>query len=161
MVADSIGPAPASRLTSPYNPSMEKTHDGVVLHWQSGQRFTGEAAGVSLLLDGASDDAISPMQALMAGLAGCMAIDVVHILEKGRLPLEQLDATLTAQRAEGPPRRFTAYRLHFRVVGDVKESRVQRAIDLSKDTYCSVWHSLRQDVDFDIDFEIIAPTAGS
>lgn len=129
---------------------------GVLLRWESGQRFAGRLGSVPLVLDGSSDDALSPMQAVMAGLAGCMAIDVVHILEKGRQPLEQLETTLTATRAENPPRRFTSFRLHFRVVGDVKESRVQRAIALSRETYCSVWHSLREDIELDVDFEIVA-----
>ena len=128
----------------------------VVLRWESGQRFAGEIGSVPIVLDGSSDDGLSPMQAVMAGLAGCMAIDVVHILEKGRQPLERLETTLTASRAEDPPRRFTAFRLTFRVVGDVKEGRVQRAIDLSRQTYCSVWHSLREDIELDVDFEIVA-----
>lgn len=138
---------------------MDQNHRAV-LRWESGQRFSGSVASVPIVLDGDSDDTLSPTQALMAGLAACMAIDVVHILEKGRQPLEQLEAILTAERAENPPRRFTAFHLHFRVVGDVKgsrlkDSRVQRAIDLSREKYCSVWHSLRQDIQFDVDFEIV------
>lgn len=139
---------------------------GVVLRWESGQRFAGEIGPTPILLDGSSDDAMSPMQAVMAGLAGCMAIDLVHILEKGRQPLEQLETTLTGERAENPPRRFTSFRLHFRVVGDVKggrlkDSRVQRAIDLSREKYCSVWHSLREDIELDVDFEIVGSSDGS
>lgn len=133
--------------------------NGVVLRWESGERFKGQAGSVPIVFDGSSDDDLSPMQAVMAGLAGCMAIDVVHILKKGRQPLERLETTLTAERAENPPRRFTSFRLRFRVVGDVKESRVQRAIDLSRETYCSVWHSLREDIALDVDFEIVAATS--
>lgn len=133
---------------------MEQSNE-VLLRWQSGQRFAGRVGSVPLVLDGSSDDALSPMQAVMAGLAGCMAIDVAHILGKGRQPMEQLEATLTATRAEDPPRKFTSFRLRFRLVGDVKESRVQRAIDLSRQTYCSVWHSLREDIELDVDFEIV------
>lgn len=132
---------------------MEATNE-VHLRWESGQRFAGQVGSAPIVLDGSSDAAVSPMQAVMAGLAGCMAIDVVHILEKGRQPLEHLETTLTATRAENPPRKFTSFRLHFRVGGDIKKSRVQRAIDLSRETYCSVWHSLREDIELAVDFEI-------
>lgn len=133
----------------------QEEHQGVVLRWESGQRFVGRVDSAPIVLDGSSDDDLSPMQAVMAGLAGCMAIDVVHILEKGRQPLEQLETTLTGERAETPPRRFISFHLHFCVVGDVKDSKVKRAIDLSREKYCSVWHSLRQDIELDVDFEIV------
>ena len=83
-----------------------------------------------------------------------MAIDVVDILTKGRLPLKAFTARLDGQRAAEPPRRLTAVRLHFKVRGDVPPDRVERAIALSREKYCSVWHSLRQDIDFQTSFEI-------
>ena len=133
-------------------------HNGVQLHWESGLRFSGRVGQAPLVLDGSADDALSPMQAVMAGLAGCMAIDIVHILEKGRQPLEKLETTLTAERAESAPRRFTAFRMHFRVTGHVADDRMQRAIDLSREKYCSVWHTLRQDIDLQITFGVHEPS---
>ena len=94
------------------------------------------------------------MQALVLALAGCMASDVVHILVKGRLPLRGLRAQLEARRAEEEPRRVTAVSLHFAIEGDVPPDKVQRAIDLSREKYCSVWHSLRPDIDFRTSFEV-------
>jgi putative redox protein len=88
------------------------------------------------------------MQALAAALAGCMAIDVVDILLKGRHAVRGLSATLEAVRAVGVPARLTAVRLDCRVEGDVPSAAVDRAIQLSRDKYCSVWHSLRPDVEF-------------
>ncbi|MEM6796952.1 MAG: OsmC family protein [Acidobacteriota bacterium] len=129
-------------------------HNGVQLRWESDLRFSGRVDQAPIVLDGSSGDALSPMQAVMAGLAGCMAIDLVHILEKGRQPLEKLETTLTGERAASPPRRFTAFRLHFKVTGDIADDRVQRAIDLSRETYCSVWHTLRQDIELEITFEV-------
>ncbi|MEO1084361.1 MAG: OsmC family protein [Acidobacteriota bacterium] len=130
-------------------------NNGLKLHWESGLRFSGRVGDAPLVLDGSAGDALSPMQAVMAGLAGCMAIDIVHILEKGRLPLEKLETTLTGDRAESSPRRFTAFRLHFRVTGRIADDRIQRAIDLSRETYCSVWHTLRQDIDLEITFDVL------
>jgi putative redox protein len=83
-----------------------------------------------------------------------MASDLVHILTRGRLPLRGLRAQLEARRADEEPRRLTAVSLHFRIEGDVPPDKVQRAIDLSREKYCSVWHSLRPDIDFRTSFEV-------
>lgn len=94
------------------------------------------------------------MQALAYGLAGCMAIDLVHILQKGRHQFGALRAELTGVRASDEPRRFTTIRLHYTLEGPVPDAAVQRAIDLSREKYCSVWHSMRQDIDFTISFSV-------
>jgi putative redox protein len=83
-----------------------------------------------------------------------MAIDVVDILVKGRLPLKALAARLDGQRAGEAPKRLTAVQLHFTVTGDVPADKMERAIALSREKYCSVWHSLRQDIDFQTSFEV-------
>ena len=88
----------------------------------------------------------SPTQLLAIGLAGCMSIDVVDILRKGRHPVRTFSSTLTGQRASSTPRRFLSFHLHCRIGGAVPEAAVARALELSRDKYCSVWHSLRQDI---------------
>ena len=119
-------------------------------------RFTGSAGATELVLHGdpAAVDALSPMQSLAAGLAGCMAIDIVDILRKGRLPLRGLRVRLDTERAEEPPRRFVRFDMTVEVSGDVENSRVERAIDLSREKYCSVWHSLRPDTPFEVTFSV-------
>lgn len=83
-----------------------------------------------------------------------MATDVVDILVKGRLPLSALTASLDGLRADEDPKRLTAVQLHFTVTGEVPADRVERAIALSREKYCSVWHSLRQDIEFRTSFEV-------
>ena len=84
-------------------------------------------------------------------------MDVVHILGKGRADLKGLKADLRATRATDVPHRFTAIALHFTVTGDVAGEQVQRAIDLSREKYCSVWHSMRQDIDLEVTFTVTSP----
>ena len=107
-----------------------------------------------MTLDSASVAGPSPMQALAYGLAGCMAIDVVHILKKGRQDLRGLHVRLTGVRADTEPRRFVSMDLHYAVTGHVAPDVVQRAVDLSREKYCSVWHSMRQDIELNITFSI-------
>jgi putative redox protein len=64
--------------------------------------------------------------------------------------------TFTGTRAEAPPRRFLRIALHFAISGRVPADAVERAIALSREKYCSVWHSFRQDIDLATDFQITA-----
>ena len=126
----------------------------VELIWEHDLVFAGTSGDISLRLDSASKAGPSPMQALAFGLAGCMAMDVVHILKKGRYDLRGLRADLVGTRAPEEPRRFTAITLTYAITGTVPEDQVARAIQLSRDKYCSVWHSLRPDITFEVTFSV-------
>jgi putative redox protein len=126
----------------------------VALEWQADLRFSVTSGPLEFAMDSGGNAGPSPMQALAAALAGCMAIDLVHILTKGRWPLEGLRVTLNGRRAESPPRRFEQIELRFAVEGDVPADQVERAIALSREKYCSVWHTLRPDIAFDVAFDV-------
>lgn len=125
------------------------------LVWDGDERFHARVGEHDFVLDGNKAAGPSPVDVLAAGLAGCMAIDLALILSKGRQPLTGLRAKLRAERAESSPRRVEKVDIHFVVQGDVASDKVERAIDLSRTTYCSVWHSLRQDIEFRTSFEIL------
>jgi putative redox protein len=126
------------------------------LEWEADLRFHAIAGENQLTLDSAGAAGVSPMQALALALAGCMAMDVVHILRKGRHDLKALRVRLTGQRAPEEPRRFTAITLHFDVTGAVAAEAIVRAVDLSREKYCSVWNTMRQDIPLDVTHEIAA-----
>lgn len=109
--------------------------------------------GTETIIDSAGVAGPSPVDALGAALAGCMAMDVADILRRGRHPLTSLTARLTAERAQTPPHRFLSVALHFVVGGAVPTEAIDRAIALSRDKYCSVWHSMREDIEFQVTYE--------
>lgn len=127
----------------------------VTLRWSGeGLRFDGETGtGAGIHVDGDGRAAPSPMQTLLAALAGCMGADVVEILGKMRVPLESLVVRIQGDRALEPPRRYTSLRVTFetRGIGDEAEERLRRAIALSREKYCSVLHSLQPDLDLGIE----------
>jgi putative redox protein len=125
------------------------------LTWQGDLRFDAALPRHSVVLDGDGAAGLSPVEALAVALAGCMAMDVADIVVKGRHDLKSLETRMVAQRREEPPRRFVNFTLHFALTGDVPAHAVERAIQLSKDKYCSVWHSLRQDIDLLTSFEVV------
>jgi putative redox protein len=126
----------------------------VDLEWESDLRLQATAGENRLILDSNGAAGVSPMQALALAIAGCMAMDVVHILRKGRHDLRGLRVRLTGQRAPEEPRRFTAVALHFAITGTVPTEQIQRAVDLSREKYCSVWNSMRQDISLEVTHEI-------
>ena len=118
-----------------------ETHAGerdplvVTLNWTGDLKFRGESGQVVQMLDSHGKDGTSPMQALAFALAGCMGMDLVHLLTKARTPFTGVQATLTARRPSEPPSRFIAVTLHFVIDGEVPDAQVARAIQLSRDKY--------------------------
>ena len=133
---------------------MAKAPTRVELVWEHDLVLGGKAGEAKMTLDSASIEGPSPVQALAFALAGCMAMDVVHILKKGRHDLRGLKVELVAQRADSDPHRVTAVAVHYEITGSVPPDQVQRALDLSHDKYCSVWHSMRQDIAFEATFTV-------
>ncbi|MBA2302435.1 MAG: OsmC family protein [Acidobacteria bacterium] len=124
------------------------------LIWEHDLVFGGKSGDARVTLDSAGAAGPSPMQALAFGLAGCMAMDLVHILKKGRHDFRGLRADLVGGRADAEPRRFTHIELRYTITGSVPGEVVQRGIDLSREKYCSVWHSMRQDIEFTVTFTV-------
>jgi putative redox protein len=128
------------------------------LTWQGDLKFRAATPRTALILDGDSTDGPSPAEAVAMALAGCMAIDVADIVIKGRHDLKGLEAKIDGVRRDDPPRHFISFTIHFQLSGAIPDHVVQRAIDLSRDKYCSVWHSLRRDIALTTTFEV-APAA--
>ena len=124
------------------------------LVWAGELKFGATSGSTAIVLDSDGVAGPSPMQLLAEALAGCMAVDVVMILTKGRHPLKSLRITFSGERAPQPPRRFVTATLTFHIGGDVPVAAVERAIELSRRTYCSVWHSLKPDIALKTEFTI-------
>ena len=128
----------------------------VDISWIDDLRFSVTSDKAAITIDSAGLAGPSPVQALGIALAGCMTTDVVHILTRGRHPLRALRSHLVAERAQDDPHRFVRVTLHVTVEGGVPRDAIERAIGLSRDKYCSVWHSMRQDIDFQVTFDVAA-----
>ena len=111
----------------------------------TGLRFEARfVSGQVLTTDGNKDaDAPSPVQALVAALATCEAMDVISLLRKQRQQVTAYEVVMEIERAAEHPKRLTAVRLTHRVTGHaVNEACLAEAIRLSEEKYCSVHHSL-------------------
>ena len=115
----------------------------------------GREDGAKVGVDSAGVAGPSPMELLLLSVSGCMAIDILMILEKSRVPVESFVLEAVGVRAETPPKRFTSVKLVCQVSGPSEddESKVLRAMQLSRDKYCSVLHTLDPQIDFEIQVE--------
>ena len=130
---------------------MAKPPMSVALTWTEGLAFRVTAAGGrTSIVDGDGRAGLSPVEWLAAATSSCMAVDLVHILTKARQPVRGMRVGFTGRRAETDPHRFVAIRLEFTIAGAVAHAQVDRAVRLSRDKYCSVWNSLRDDIALEI-----------
>jgi len=135
----------------------------VKLNWNGGLRFTGvNAGGIETAIDGDSQSGASPVELLLEALGACVSVDVVLILEKMRTPASKVEVTLEADRRQTQPRYLTNARISFDVWGEeVIPDKLIRAINLSISKYCSVYHSLRDDLKLQSLFRIHSTGAES
>lgn len=126
------------------------------LEWTGELRFSANAGTQVVPMDSTGTDGTTPPVLLLEALAGCMAIDVVDILRKGRQELRSLTVEIAGDRMPDPPRYFTDVHMVFRIAGEVEEAKAERAVELSMARYCSVFHSLRDDLVSTYEIEITA-----
>jgi putative redox protein len=132
------------------------------IKWVEKRTFTGESgSGHQLVLGSAHGEdgrtpGPSPMELVLIGTGGCTAFDVVHILEKSREQIEDCQVELDAERAESDPKVFTRIHMHFIVKGrGLAAAKVERAIALSAEKYCSASIMLAKSAMITHDFEVI------
>ncbi|MDF1590070.1 MAG: OsmC family protein [Desulfobacterales bacterium] len=111
--------------------------------------------GYEVEYDPKYEEGCSPTETLLLSVAGCLAIDVVTILRKMRCTVASFRVDVEGIRKLTPPQYYTDITLMIHVCGkDITPQKIERSIALSRDTYCSVYHSLRKDLKIDIRYEI-------
>ncbi|MFT5219575.1 MAG: putative redox protein [Planctomycetota bacterium] len=130
--------------------------------WLDHMSFVGESgSGHSVVMDGAPEAGgrnlgIRPMEMLLLGLGGCTAFDVVMILRKSRQDFVDCEVEIEAERAEQIPKVFTRIHVHFIVKGkNLDPVKVEKAVKLTAEKYCSASKMLEQVAELSHDFEII------
>lgn len=127
--------------------SMELT-----INWKEKMAFAGVTpSGHEFIMDaapevGGENSGPRPTELLLEAVAGCTGIDIISILQKMRLEPTAFQIDVKGDRAEDHPKRFTTINIHYALDGELPEDKVVRAIQLSKDKYCSVSHSLNAEI---------------
>ncbi|MEJ2327657.1 MAG: OsmC family protein [Chromatiaceae bacterium] len=131
------------------------------IKWIEGVAMLGESgSGHALIMDGPPEHGgrnlgARPMEMLLIGMGGCTELDVLHILRRQRQEVTDCVVELEAERAAADPKVFTRIHAHFVVTGrGLSERKVERAINLSAEKYCSASIMLGATARITHDFEI-------
>jgi putative redox protein len=132
------------------------------IRWSGGVSFVGSSdSGHDVIMDGSPDyggqnKGSRPMEVVLIGMGGCTAFDVIHILRKQRQDVTDCVADIDAQRADSDPKVFTKIHVHFKVTGrKLDPKKVDQAIHLSAEKYCSASIMLGKTAEITHDFELI------
>jgi putative redox protein len=132
----------------------------VTLRWVESKLMVGsDSNGHSVVIGRSPDDhdawnGIKPSDLLLLAAASCSAYDLVEILTKQREPLKDIKVTCEGKQQADPPYTFTQIHMHYVIKGNVDRVKLERAIDLSENKYCSVVSTLRPGVPISSDYEI-------
>ncbi|MAT59689.1 MAG: osmotically inducible protein OsmC [Ignavibacteriae bacterium] len=106
---------------------------------------------------GGSDAGIRPKELLLLGLGGCTGSDVASILQKKRIKLNGFEMNITAELSDGHPSVYTKINIEYVFYGnDIKESDVERAIELSQTKYCGVTAMFEKAMEITHSFKIVS-----
>jgi putative redox protein len=129
--------------------------------WKGRMSFSGEAGtGFTLPLGtspdvGGDNDGFKPLELLVVGLAGCTAMDVISILRKKRQDVRSFEVHVHADQADTHPRVFTHVRIDYIITGhNIDRAGVERALELSRTTYCPAQGMLGKVVQMDLHYTI-------
>ena len=130
--------------------------------WVEGVSFVGESgSGHSIVIDGAPEAGgrnrgMRPMEVMLLGAAACTAFDLVLILKKARQPIADCTVEAEAERAAVVPKVFTKIHLRYTVAGrGLDPNRVEQAVKLSKNKYCSATQMLAKTAEITYEIAIV------
>lgn len=131
--------------------------------WVEGFQFVATPpSNHAIVLDGsanvgAADSAIHPGELLLVGLAGCTGIDVVSILQKMKVEIDEFEVRVDGEANEEHPKYWKKLKVTYWIKGkDISADKLEKAINLSQEKYCSVSAALKNKVEVTHDYEIVA-----
>lgn len=133
---------------------MQRDH---IVKWAGGLEFIGTSgSGHAMVIDGDKQAAMSPMEMLLLAAGCCAAVDLVTILKKGRQRILDAQVEVGGTRRDEHPRYYTAVDMHFVVKGaDIDPKKVERAIELAMEKYCSASAQIKALAEVSTSYEII------
>lgn len=119
---------------------------------------TADTGGTTRLASKLDDGAegFRPMELLAMGLAGCTGMDVLSILKKKRQDIVDFEVKVHTEKADTYPKVWTSAVVEYVITGrNIDPKAVERAMSLSKETYCPAQNMLSKAVGIDLKYTII------
>lgn len=102
-----------------------------------------------------SKESVSPMESVLMAAAACSSIDVEIFLKKMRQPMERIEVEVEGTRVDDVPAVFSKIHIHYKIYGDVKLDKAEKAVQMSMEKYCSVSIMLQKAVEMTYGFEVL------
>lgn len=130
--------------------------------WEGGFKFNGvDSQGSQMKMDastgaGGEGDGFRPVELPLMGLAGCTGMDTIEILQKMREPVTGFEVKVTAEKKEGVPPGYDGIHVEYVVTGKgLSRDKIERAVTLSEEKYCSVGNTLSKATEITHTIEIV------
>lgn len=137
-----------------YKENVANTSRGI-LTWEKDLVFTARIRGYAIDFDADAKEGCIPTDSLLMSISGCLAIDMVLFLKKMKADIKSFDIETIGERNPVPPKYFKAVQMNIRIAGKgITPKKLNRAISLSQEKYCSVYHSIRKDMEVKINYTI-------
>lgn len=134
--------------------------ESVNVTWEGGMSFEANVMDYKIIMDadpefGGQKKGPKPKPLLLVALAGCTGMDIVSLLNKMRVEFKKFKIRVDGDTADEHPKKFTRITVTYEITGkNIDREKVEKAVILSKDKYCSVSATLKNSVDIDYIVEI-------
>jgi putative redox protein len=135
--------------------------DAINVNWGGGMSFVSEINGHKIIVDakkefGGQDKGPRPKALMMLALAGCSGMDVVSILEKMRVELDDFNIRIESELNDEHPKFYTKMHVIYEFKGkDLDLEKLKKAVDLSQDKYCGVSANYKKAMDVTFEIKIV------
>lgn len=135
--------------------------DSVVVNWKEGMAFEANVDGFKIRLDsktehGGNDSGPRPKPLMMVALAGCTGMDVISILGKMRVELNDFSIKIEGDITDEHPKHFTKMHIIYEFTGsNLPLEKLQKAIELSQERYCGVNASYRKVMEISYEIKVL------
>ncbi|MFW6389406.1 MAG: OsmC family protein, partial [Marinilabiliaceae bacterium] len=130
------------------------------LKWTGNMAFETEMDGHKLVVDaapsvGGENKGVRPKPLMLLSLAGCTGMDVVSILKKMRVEVEDLSVRVEADMTEEHPKHYNKMKIIYSFKGnDLPREKIEKAVNLSEEKYCGVSAVYKQAMDISTEIRI-------
>jgi putative redox protein len=132
----------------------------VSAEWQVEMGFVGKNQGGGSVQMGTigQQPGVSPMELLLLGVAGCTGMDIIHILGKKRIILNQFEVRVRGKRADDHPKIYTEIEIEYLLWAEnLSTKAVEQAIELSEEKYCSASAMMSKSAEIRSSYRILNP----
>lgn len=129
--------------------------------WKGDMQFDANLSGHSIVMDaipevGGYNTGPRPKQLMLAALSGCTGMDVISILKKMRVKVEQFDIEIDADMTEEHPKHYNKIHITYKLKGkDLDKSKLEKAVKLSQDQNCGVSATYRKTMELSYSIKIV------